>query len=68
MAKLFSEKLNNLEKSIESINEFKIKIDDLEQRLSSSETKLTQLINEIQPILSSHANALNEILAKIKST
>ena len=58
MTKLFSEKLNNLEKSLETINE-------LDKRLTDCETKIKQLIDEITPILNSHANALKELSSVI---
>ena len=45
--KLFSEKLN--------------KIDEIDKRLSDCEAKIKQLIDEITPILTSHANALKEL-------
>ena len=45
--KIFSEKLN--------------KIEDIEKRLEVVETKINQLINEITPILTSHANTLKEL-------
>ena len=53
--RLFSEKLNNLEKSLESINE-------INQRLTDVETKINQLIDEITPILNSHAEAIKKLL------
>ena len=55
MAKLFSEKLNNLEKSFDKINE-------LDKRLTDCETKINQIIDEITPILTSHANALKDLM------
>ena len=77
MAKLFSDKLNNLQKELEALkNQFRdfaaaqnqpITINkDFEKRLSDCETKINQLIDEITPILSSHATALKEILATLK--
>ena len=74
MAKLFSEKLNNLEinfaafekrmNQIDEINEVYSanRIDNIEKRLSECEAKINQLINEITPILISHANALKELM------
>ena len=53
--KLFSEKLNNLESKLSQI-------DEIEKRLSECEAKINQLINEITPILTSHANALKELM------
>ena len=55
MAKLFSEKLNNLEKTIN-------KIEDLDKRLTDCETKINQLIDEITPILIHHAEALKKLM------
>ena len=53
--RLFSEKLKQLEKSLESINE-------INQRLTNVETKINQLIDEITPILNSHAEAIKKLL------
>ena len=78
MAKLFSDKLNNLQKELEALKNQPITINkeliapvnqrltDFEKRLSDCETKINQLIDEITPILSSHATALKEILATLK--
>ena len=60
MSKLFSEKLNNLQKQLEQI-------DDLQKRLSECESKINQLISEITPILTSHANALKKLLSSIQN-
>ena len=90
-ARLFSEKLNNLEKELEELrtqfrdfaavqnrpltfnSDIEHRLSDCENRLSSfesrqdlAETKINQLIDEITPILSSHATALKEILATLK--
>ena len=85
-ARLFSDKLNNLQKELEelrtqfrdassyrpiTINKELIapvnqRLTDFEKRLSDCETKINQLIDEITPILSSHATALKEILATLK--
>ena len=65
--RLFSEKIANLEKELESLRAQPNTINtDFEKRLSDCETKINQLIDEITPILSSHATALKEILATIK--
>ena len=37
-----------------------------ENRLNNTEAKINQIIDEIQPILTSHANALKELLANLK--
>ena len=67
MARLFNEKLNNLEKELEALKNQPITINnDFEKRLTDCETKINQLIDEITPILSSHATALKEILATLK--
>ena len=67
MAKLFSDKLNNLQKELEALKNQPITINnDFEKGLSDCETKINQLIDEITPILSSHATALKEILATLK--
>ena len=78
MAKLFSDKLNNLQKELEELRTQPITINkeliapvnqrltEIEHRLSDCETKINQLIDEITPILSSHATALKEILATPK--
>ena len=77
-ARLFSDKLNNLQKELEALKNQPITINkeliapvnqrltDFEKRLSDCETKINQLIDEITPILSSHATALKEILAMLK--
>ena len=76
-ARLFSDKLNNLQKELEELRtQFRdfaaaqnhpLTINsDIEHRLSDCETKINQLIDEITPILSSHATALKEILATLK--
>ena len=66
-ARLFSDKLNNLQKELEALKNQPITINnDFEKRLSDCETKINQLIDEITPILSSHATALKEILATLK--
>ena len=67
MSKIFSEKLNNLEQSIVQIEQINYKLTELDNRLSNTETKINQIIDEIQPILTSHANALKELLANLKS-
>ena len=67
MAKLFSDKLNNLQKELEALKNQPITINnDFEKRLTDCEAKINQLIDEITPILSSHATALKEILATLK--
>ena len=66
MSKIFSEKLNNLEQSIVQIEQINYKLTELDNRLSNTETKINQIIDEIQPILTSHANALKELLANLK--
>ena len=67
MAKLFSDKLNNLEKELEALKNQPITINnDFEKRLTDCETKINELIEQITPILLSHANALKEILATLK--
>ena len=77
-ARLFSDKLNNLQKELEALKNQPITINkeliapvnqrltDFEKRLSDCETKINQLIDEITPILTSHAAALKEILATLK--
>ena len=67
MSKLFSEKLNNLEQSVVQIEQINYKLTELDNRFSNTETKINQIIEEIQPILTSHANALKELLANLKS-
>ena len=67
MTKIFSEKLNNLEQSLVQIEQINYKLTELDNRLSNTETKINQIIDEIQPILTSHANALKELLANLKS-
>ena len=67
MSKIFSEKLNNLEQSIVQIEQINYKLTELDNRLSNTEAKINQIIDEIQPILTSHANALKELLANLKS-
>ena len=67
MSKIFSEKLNNLEQSLVQIEQINYKLTELENRIVSMEAKINQIIEEIQPILTSHANALKELLANLKS-
>ena len=69
MAKLFSEKLNNLEKTINKFDELDKRLSDCENRLSGfesrfciDETKINQLIDEITPILIHHAEALKKLM------
>ena len=78
MAKLITEKLQNLEVEL---NELKVKdplgikatnetlnkrIDDLKNEMellrTESETKIKQIIDEITPIITNHAKALNVLL------
>ena len=67
MARLFSDKLNNLQKELEALKNQPITINnDFEKRLTDCETKINELIEQITPILLSHANALKEILATLK--
>ena len=70
MAKLFSEKLNNLEKTINKIEDLDKRLTDCENRLSGfesrfciDETKINQLIDEITPILIHHAEALKKLMS-----
>ena len=77
-ARLFSDKLNNLQKELEALKNQPITINkeliapvnqrltDFEKRLTDCETKINELIEQITPILLSHANALKEILATLK--
>ena len=69
-ARLFSEKLNNLEKEFRDFaaaQNHPLTINsDFEKRLTDCEAKINQLIDEITPILTSHAAALKEILATLK--
>ena len=60
-AKLFSEKLNKLEKLYD-------KIDDLNNRLNQCESKINQLIDEITPILNSHAEAIKKLLNRYNAS
>ena len=67
MAKLFSDKLNNLQKELEALKNQPITINnDFEKRLTDCETKINELIEQITPILTSHATALKELLATLK--
>ena len=58
--------MNNLEKSLDKIKQLeaatKQSFDELDKRLSDVETKINQLIDEITPILTSHANALKDLM------
>ena len=64
MAKLFSEKLKNLENEIQQIRSTGnlTRLTDCETKLNQLEAKINQLIDEITPILNSHANALKELM------
>ena len=67
MARLFNEKLNNLQKELEALKNQPITINnDFEKRLTDCETKINELIEQITPILTSHATALKELLATLK--
>ena len=66
-ARLFSDKLNNLQKELEDLRTQPITINnEIEHRLSDCEAKINELIEQITPILLSHVNALKEILATLK--
>ena len=74
MSKLFSERLNNLQKEFDKIQDLDKRLQDLDKRLNDYETRLSeceakinQLIDEITPILTQHANALKEILATVRA-
>ena len=56
--KLFSEKLNNLEKTYE-------RIDDLDKRLSDCETKINEISTQVQEILTKHAEAIKDLMSKL---
>ena len=64
--RLFSEKLKQLEKSLESINEINQRLTEVSERAQREcahcETKIKQLIDEITPILNSHAEAIKKLL------
>ena len=60
--RLFSEKLNNLEINFAAFEKRMNQIDEIEKRLNECEAKMNQIINEITPILTSHANALKELM------
>ena len=71
MAKLFTEKLANIEKELDELRNQPLTINNeliapINQRLTDCETKINELIEQITPILLSHANALKEILATLK--
>ena len=65
MAKLFADRLQILESelneihSTESIDE---RLKQVEQKLLALDAKITQIVNEITPIITSHANTLNALL------
>lgn len=65
MAKLFADRLQILETklneihSTESIDE---RLKQVEQKMEALDAKITQIVNEITPIITSHANALNALL------
>ena len=56
--KLFSEKLNKINEASERAQS---ECAQLDKRLTDVEAKIKQLIDEITPILTSHANALKEL-------
>ena len=94
-ARLFSEKLNNLEKEFRDFaavqnrpltinSNIEHRLSDCENRLRSfeclrhelsrqesrqdlAESKINELIEQITPILTSHADALKEILATVRA-
>ena len=53
---------------IARINELEKEHKEIENRLNECQTKIKQIVDEITPILTSHANCLKEILAKIKTS
>ena len=65
MAKLFADRLQILEAKLENIHDNKSLEERLtlcEKKIESIESKINQIINEITPIITSHANALNALL------
>ena len=64
------ERINELEKENKNIltrlTECESRISSIESRQSLAETKIKQIIDEITPILTSHAEALKKILANIQ--
>ena len=60
--RLFSEKLNKMEINFAAFEKRMNQIDEIEKRLNECEAKMNQIINEITPILTSHANALKELM------
>ena len=67
MAKLFAERLEILESKIKDLdNEESIveRVKKLEKQIEELDAKINQVINEITPIITSHANALNALLGK----
>ena len=53
---------------IARINELEKEHKEIENRLNECQTKIKQIVDEITPILTSHANCLKEILTKIKTS
>ena len=65
MAKLFADRLQILETKLENIHDnisLEERLTKLEQQVEETNAKITQIINEITPIITSHANALNALL------
>ena len=65
MAKLFADRLQILEAKLENIHDntsLEERLTLCEKKIESIESKINQIINEITPIITSHANALNALL------
>ena len=68
MARLFTEKLTNIEKELEQLRNQPITVNnEIEKRLADCESKINELIEQITPILLSHADALKEIMNRLKT-
>ncbi len=65
MAKLFADRLQILETKLENIHDnvsLETRLTELENKVEAIDAKINQIINEITPIITSHANALNALL------
>ena len=65
MAKLFADRLQILEtklNEIHSTGSIDERLKQVEQKLEALDAKIMQIVNEITPIITSHANALNALL------
>ena len=65
MAKLFADRLQIIETKLDNIHDnasLETRLTECEHKMEEIDAKINQIINEITPIITSHANALNALL------